>query len=238
MLTFHIYVLLAFLFSKVSSFRLHIPRFRGIGIGYHKLDHQSNNQYFSKLRGFSLQLSTLSTSNSPFSISEVSALSTNINISYDRISQILQAYENENIEISDDTSLSSINTSNRDNNSVNMLIYLLKYSLKAKYSDHVIRITNMLLELDMLSFLDFSDILNYVCDEMSHQDGLLLLDKAVASNLDLSVHIFSPLLKTCCNSRNARKLFQRMEFFGFSPNVISFTTAIKSCEGIFYLSSV
>lgn len=115
-------------------------------------------------------------------------------------------------------------------NTTNIFRYLLKSSVKSKFVDHVLAITSILLEYECMSSNEFLDALGLIC-ERSHEEGLALLDEAVSYNIDINFHLFTPLLKSSGSAMNARKVLQRMEFFGFIPNVISFTTAIKSCEG-------
>lgn len=104
--------------------------------------------------------------------------------------------------------------------------------IQNNHADLVVEITESMLDLEFAFKLDeWISLLSVICSNGRYNQGLRIFERAVTSGCDLTVHVFSPLLKTCGSAKEARRLFQRMEFFGFSPNVISFTSAIKSCEG-------
>ena len=71
-----------------------------------------------------------------------------------------------------------------------------------------------------------------------YEEALAVFDTSIAYGMEPTVHNFSPLLKSCGSATKARELLQRMEHCGISPNVISYTAAIKSCEPSGNLESV
>ena len=82
-----------------------------------------------------------------------------------------------------------------------------------------------------------TELLNCVCFAGLYE-ALAVFDTSIAYGMEPTVHNFSPLLKSCGSAARARELLQRMEHCGISPNVISYTAAIKSCEPSGDLESV
>ena len=83
-----------------------------------------------------------------------------------------------------------------------------------------------------------TELLNCVCFAGLYEEALAVFDTSIAYGMEPTVHNFSPLLKSCGSAARARGLLQRMEHCGISPNVISYTAAIKSCEPSGDLESV
>ena len=75
-----------------------------------------------------------------------------------------------------------------------------------------------------------TELLSALCQYDMYDEALEIFDNCIAYGMEPTVHNFSPLLKTCGSASKAHELFQRMENCGLSPNVISYTAAIKSCE--------
>ena len=83
-----------------------------------------------------------------------------------------------------------------------------------------------------------TELLKCACNVGLYDEALAVFDTSIAYGFEPTVHNFSPLLKSCGSMGSLRELLQRMEHCGISPNVISYTAAIKSCEPSGNLESV
>jgi pentatricopeptide repeat protein len=81
-----------------------------------------------------------------------------------------------------------------------------------------------------LSGHNMTELLISLGDAGKFDEGYYILERSIAQGVDPTVHNFSPLLKCAGDSSRASMILQRMHFMGLHPNVISYTTAIKSCE--------
>eukprot|EP01038_Epipyxis_sp_PR26KG_P006246 gene6246-8604_t len=75
-----------------------------------------------------------------------------------------------------------------------------------------------------------NQVLTIMCENASFNETIKILDTLISANIDISIQMFSPLLKSCGSAKHAKSLFQRMHDLGHEINVISCTAAIKSCE--------
>lgn len=74
-------------------------------------------------------------------------------------------------------------------------------------------------------------VLGLACDAGLYDESLSVMNYVIATtSIDITVHNFAPLLKSCGSCSRASDIFRMMEFVGLVPNVISYTAAIKSCE--------
>ena len=100
-----------------------------------------------------------------------------------------------------------------------------------KFDKYVIQIFNHMLYLNItISGNIMSRLLHFLCDYNKFDECLEILDKAVNHGFHPTILNFTPILKICYHSNRAKKVLQRMEFYNFDINVISYTSAIKSCE--------
>ena len=108
---------------------------------------------------------------------------------------------------------------------------VLEGCFRRNFGKHAIMVANRMLEREYVcSSHDMTLLLTLACNGNLYVEGLSLFDRSILKGLEPTVHNFSPLLKTCGSVTKACELFMRMEFADLTPNVISYTAAIKSCE--------
>lgn len=108
---------------------------------------------------------------------------------------------------------------------------LLEVCMKRKLDLLAIKVVSKMLSRNIAcNTHHITMVLSLACGSGYYDESVALIDEAIASGLEVTVHNFSPLLKICGSDVRACEIFRRMEFVGLLPNVISYTTAIKSCE--------
>lgn len=108
---------------------------------------------------------------------------------------------------------------------------LLASALAENHLDVIVKVANHMIKSDVkLNRNTMATILTTICNGGRFDESIRILDKALASGMELTVAMFPPLLKNCGSASKAREIFRRMEFFNIRPNVLSFTLAIKSFE--------
>jgi pentatricopeptide repeat protein len=116
---------------------------------------------------------------------------------------------------------------------------LLDHSIRLGYSRFSIKIFYKMKRLGLnINTHTITELLKCACAEGHYDEALAVFDTSISYGMEPTVHNFSPLLKSCGSVGKARELLQRMEHCGISPNVISYTAAIKSCEPSGNLESV
>lgn len=111
-------------------------------------------------------------------------------------------------------------------------IQMLQLSLKLRLEKCAVQVFTSMIKLGIgFKSSSFTDLITLLSGIGSFTEALRVFDLVISSGYKPTVHNFSPMLKASGSTYRAKEVLRRMKLVGVDANVVSFSAAIKSCEG-------